>query len=341
MIDKIKEMINSPEGLKKIIETDDQELRGCIFQYASSLRDSVYGKKVFFRGLIEFTNYCKNDCFYCGIRRSNTKAERYRLTDEQILDCCRTGYNLGFRTFVLQGGEDDYYTDDHLCALVSRIKTDFSDCCITLSIGERSRDSYARLKAAGAERYLLRHETADEHHYRKLHPPSQCLARRKQCLYDLKDLGYQVGAGLMVGSPFQTTESLVEDLFFLRDLQPHMVGIGPYIPHKDTPFADFESGTIDKTLIMLALTRILLPNVLLPATTAVGTLDPKGREKAFKAGANVVMPNLSPIDVREAYSLYNNKICTGDEAASCVKCIGNRIRCSGLEPDMGRGDYRG
>lgn len=340
-----QKIINNPgdsitaEELAVLIDVQDEELRRRIFQEASRIRDQVYGRRVFFRGLIEFSNYCKNDCLYCGIRRSNRKAERYRLTEEQILECCETGYRLGFRTFVLQGGEDPFFTDEIICNLVSEIKRRYPECAITLSIGEKSRASYEKFKFAGVDRYLLRHETASDEHYRKLHPESMSLASRKKCLWDLKNIGFQVGAGFMVGSPYQTSLDLAQDLLFLKELQPHMVGIGPFIPHKDTPFASFEAGTLEKSIIMVALTRILLPHALLPATTALGTINPKGREQGLMAGANVVMPNLSPKSVRNAYSLYNDKICTGEEAAECMMCIQGRIRSTALEPDLSRGDH--
>ena len=299
----------------------------------------IYGNRVFIRGLIEFTNYCKNDCYYCGIRRSNHCADRYRLTKEEILSCTDTGYELGFRTFVLQGGEDPYFTDARICELVSEIRQKHPDCAITLSIGEKSKDSYKRYFDAGADRYLLRHETANGTHYRRLHPDELSLEHRKQCLWDLKEIGYQVGCGFMVGSPGQTTETLYEDLQFIRELMPHMVGIGPFIPQKDTPFAREPAGTMEQTLRLLSIIRLIHPHVLLPATTALGTIHPKGRELGIQSGANVVMPNLSPVDVRDKYKLYDNKICTGDEAAECRFCMENRMKSIGYQVVVSRGDY--
>lgn len=252
---------------------------------AVRLRKQYYGDKVYTRGLIEFTNYCKNDCYYCGIRRGNRHAQRYRLSGEEILDCCENGYALGFRTFVLQGGEDPYYTDERMADIVRSIRRDYPDCAITLSIGEKSYESYKLFKEAGADRYLLRHETASEELYRRLHPEEMLLSHRKQCLYDLKALGYQVGAGFMVGSPGQKMEHLAEDLIFLKELQPQMVGIGPFIPHHETRFANETAGSVGLTLFLLSVIRILLPKVLLPATTALGTMDPLGREKGLAAGA--------------------------------------------------------
>lgn len=296
---------------------------------ADGVRRSIYADEVYIRGLIEFTNHCKNNCFYCGIRRDNKNAVRYRLTEDEILSCCREGYSLGFRTFVLQGGEDDYYTDSRLCDIVSRIRSEFPDCAITLSVGERSCESYKMLKKAGANRYLLRHETATGEHYSKLHPPVMDLENRKRCLFYLKELGYQVGSGFMVGSPFQTNENIIADLRFLKDLEPDMIGIGPFIVHHDTPFKDFESGTCEMTLKLISILRLMFPHALIPSTTALGTINPKGRELGLKAGANVVMPNLSPVGVRKKYELYENKICTGEEAAQCRSCLERRVESAG------------
>ena len=305
---------------------------------AVRIQKKYFENKIYTRGLIEFTNYCRNDCYYCGIRRSNRNASRYRLTKEEILQCCENGYELGFRTFVLQGGEDPWFNDDRMVDIIRSVKQGYPDCAITLSIGEKSKESYQRFKDAGADRYLLRHETASEEHYRYLHPESLSLANRKQCLYTLKELGYQIGAGFMVGAPGQTLEYLAEDLVFLKDLNPHMVGIGPFIPHHDTKFAEEPAGSVDLTLFLLSVIRIMLPQVLLPATTALGTLDPRGREKGFQASANVVMPNLSPVKNRKQYELYDNKICTGEEAAECRGCLARRVESVGYEIVTDRGD---
>lgn len=334
------EQILPEEELIALITDATPESDEYLFEQARKAREAVYGKAVYMRGLIEFTNYCKNDCYYCGIRRSAKGAERYRLSEEQILDCCEAGYGLGFRTFVLQGGEDGYYTDERILSIVSGIKEKYPDCAVTLSIGERERASYEAFFEAGADRYLLRHETADDAHYRLLHPPELSPAHRKQCLRDLKEIGYQVGCGFMVGSPGQRPEHLAEDLQFIHELKPHMVGIGPFVPHHDTPFAKEVQGGLELTLRLLAIIRLMEPHVLLPATTALGTIDPRGREKGILAGANVVMPNLSPQDVRKKYMLYDNKICTGDEAAECVKCLERRIASTGYELVCDRGDYR-
>ena len=301
---------------------------------------AYFGNRIYIRGLIEISNYCKNDCYYCGIRKSNRNARRYRLSKEEILSCCRLGYDLGFRTFVLQGGEDPYFTDDILSDIISEIKKRYPDCAVTLSLGERSRESYKRLFDAGADRYLLRHETANEAHYRKLHPENQSLKNRKECLKALMEIGYQTGTGFMVGSPWQTNEHLAEDLLYIRELSPAMVGIGPFIPHSDTIFAGKEQGSLEKTLFLLALLRIMMPDVLLPSTTALGTIHPKGRELGILAGANVVMPNLSPVYVRDKYMLYDNKICTGDEAAECIACMKRRMESIGYEIVVDRGDYK-
>ncbi|NBJ00157.1 [FeFe] hydrogenase H-cluster radical SAM maturase HydE [Lachnospiraceae bacterium] len=327
------------EEYARLLEASgDPEVRSRLSREAVRLRKLYYGDKVFTRGLIEFTNYCKNNCYYCGIRCQNPHAKRYRLSREEILDCCENGYGLGFRTFVLQGGEDPFFTDERMTEIIREIKTRYPDCALTLSIGERSFESYRRFREAGADRYLLRHETADEAHYRKLHPENLTLANRKRCLRDLKALGYQVGAGFMVGSPGQTSAELAEDLCFLEELQPEMVGIGPFIPHHETPFAEAEAGSVDLTLFLLSVIRILLPKVLLPATTALGTLDPRGREKGLLAGANVVMPNLSPVKNRKQYDLYDNKICTGEEAAECRECLAHRVESVGYRLVTERGD---
>jgi biotin synthase len=326
--------------LLALLEHRTPEIARYLFERARAVRHMVYGHEVYMRGLIEFTNYCKNDCYYCGIRRSNVDANRYRLTQEQILACCAAGHGLGFRTFVLQGGEDPFYTDDKIVALVCAIKRDFPDCALTLSIGEKSRESYQAYFDAGADRYLLRHETANSRHYEKLHPQGMNLHHRKECLFTLKEIGYQVGCGFMVGSPYQTSECLVDDLLFLKELNPHMVGIGPFIPHSQTPFASQSSGTLELTLYLLGIIRLMLPQALLPATTALGTIHPQGREQGILAGANVVMPNLSPVSVRSKYMLYDNKICTGDEAAECRWCMNGRMERIGYHLAVSRGDYK-
>ncbi|MDO5547023.1 MAG: [FeFe] hydrogenase H-cluster radical SAM maturase HydE [Eubacteriales bacterium] len=326
------------EALRSLLETDAAD--ALLREAAEEVRRQYYGDAVYLRGLIEFTNYCKNDCYYCGIRHGNREATRYRLSQEEILSCCREGYALGFRTFVLQGGEDPYYTDEKICSIVSAIRTAYPDCAITLSIGEKPRASYQAYFDAGANRYLLRHETATEAHYRKLHPDNMSLSNRKRCLFDLKEIGYQVGAGIMVGSPYQTTEHLLADLRFLQELSPDMIGIGPYLTHAETPFCDQPNGSLALTLRLLSILRLMFPYVLLPATTALGTIHPQGRELGLRAGANVVMPNLSPVGVRELYQLYENKICTGEEAAQCRGCLERRVLSVGYHVVTDIGNVR-
>lgn len=317
----------SDEELKALIDTDDTEP---LFKEALRVRRENYGDAVYIRGLIEFTNYCRNNCYYCGIRRGNTGLSRYRLTREDILECTAAGYELGFRTFVLQGGEDLSYSDKELCEIVHDIKAAHSDCAVTLSIGEKNRESYAAYKSAGADRFLLRHETADNTHYAMLHPAEMSLENRKRCLWDLKELGYQVGSGFMVGSPFQTIDNLVSDLRFLEELEPDMIGIGPFLPHADTPFGDKEKGSLKRCVNLIALLRLMFPYALIPATTALGTIHPEGREMGLMAGANVVMPNLSPQNVRKLYTLYDDKLCTGAEAAQHLDELRAKVESVGF-----------
>lgn len=301
-------------------------------------RKAVYSTDVYIRGLIEISNYCKNDCLYCGIRRSNSNCSRYRLTENQILFCCDAGYTLGFRTFVLQGGEDVCFNDDRVCDIICAVKEKYPDCAVTLSLGERSKESYKALYDAGADRYLLRHETADAFHYSRLHPEQMSFDNRMKCLYNLKEIGYQVGCGFMVGSPFQTNEMLAKDLKFIESFKPDMCGIGPFIPHSDTPFYSFTAGSLEKTLFLLSLIRLICPEILLPATTALGTISPNGREQGILAGANVIMPNLSPIDAREKYLLYDNKLSVGAEAAENIKLLKQQISAVGYSIVTDRGD---
>lgn len=341
LIDKLyQEQMLSREEFHKLLANRSKETDLYARELANQVRQKIYGNKIYVRGLIEFTNYCKNDCFYCGIRRSNQNAQRYRLTQEDILECAKQGYELGFRTFVLQGGEDGFFSDEKIVGIIRKLKEQYPDCAVTLSIGEKSEESYRAYKDAGADRYLLRHETADGRHYRRLHPIQMSCENRKNCLRILKRLGYQTGAGFMVGSPLQTVDDLVEDFIFLKELDPEMVGIGPFIAHKDTPFCNEKSGSLEDTLFYLALVRLMLPNVLLPATTALGTIHPQGRELGILSGANVVMPNLSPVSVRKKYMLYDGKICTGDEAAECSACLGKRMEKIGCEIVCDRGDCK-
>ena len=341
LLEKLRDThtLSEDEYLELILHRD--VIRDCAEAMAREECKIHYGDSVFIRGQIEFTNFCRNNCYYCGIRAGNAKAERYRLSPEEISFCADEGHRLGFRTFVLQGGEDPYYTDEILCGIVRDLKSRHPDCAVTLSVGERPYESYRALREAGADRYLLRHETADRAHYESLHPSDMSFDNRQRCIADLKSLGYQVGVGFMVGSPGQTDRHLAKEMLYLKKTDPEMVGIGPFIPHKDTPFAAEPAGSAELTLFLLSLIRLTLPSVLLPATTALGTLDPEGREKGILAGANVVMPNLSPTDVRGKYLLYDNKICTGDEAAQCILCLKNRIEKTGRKIVTARGDYAG
>lgn len=323
-----------------LIEQREGELTAFLREQAVSRRRAIYGNAVFVRGLIEISNICKNDCLYCGIRKSNGQCSRYRLSEQEILACTEEGYALGFRTFVLQGGEDPFFTDEVLEKLIGQIKRRHPDCAVTLSLGERSRESYERLFAAGADRYLLRHETAEEGHYRRLHPEALSYQNRMNCLKTLQEIGYQVGCGFMVGSPFQTAAHLAKDLKFVETFSPDMCGIGPFIPHQETPFAAFPAGSAELTCFLLSVIRLIKPNILLPATTALGTVHPRGREMGIEAGANVVMPNLSPVSVRKKYELYDHKICTGEESAQCKDCLQARMRSIGYEIAVDRGDIK-
>lgn len=340
LADKLEREHNlSDEEFADILVCHDPKFVDALTEKARAVRERVYGREVYLRGLIEFTNYCRNNCRYCGIRSGNRNAKRYRLSEEEIVSCSDQGYELGFRTFVLQGGEDPYDTDERIVSILRTIKERHPDAAITLSIGERDKESYSKFFEAGASRYLLRHETADRSHYEKLHPANMSYEHRMQCLRDLRDIGYQVGCGMMIGSPYQTTQHLVKDLRFLQEFKPEMVGIGPFIPHRDTEYAQYPAGSTDITLRLLSVIRLLLPEVLLPATTALGTADPLGREKGLAAGANVVMPNISPVSVRDKYLLYDNKICTGNEAAECIRCMGLRVLRTGYQVVESRGDH--
>lgn len=322
----------------RLIEGANEELAQLLFERARSVQKAHYGNKIYIRGLIEFTNYCRNDCYYCGIRKSNSNLVRYRLGKKEILSCCAKGYELGFRTFVLQGGEDGFYTDEKMCTLIREIKRRYPECAITLSIGEKDRSAYENYYQAGADRYLLRHETYDEEHYRVLHPATLSAKHRQSCLFTLKEIGYQVGSGFMVGSPGQTAEHLAMDMLFLKELHPHMVGIGPFLTQKDTPFRGEKSGTLFQTLYMLGLLRLMLPEVLLPATTALGSIAPDGRKLGVLAGANVVMPNLSPVENRKQYRLYDQKRYMGNEAAEGLEILKNEMKEIGYEVVVDRGD---
>lgn len=345
---RINELINTLEKkhtlsideYKELIEGHSKESALIASDKAVKIRKSIYGNSVYIRGLIEVSNICRNDCLYCGIRKSNLHCDRYRLTPSNILDCCRDGYKLGFRTFVLQGGEDAQFSAKNVCDIVDKIKNEYPDCALTLSLGEYSKKDYLSMFNAGADRYLLRHETADKEHYEKLHPSNMSFDNRMNCLYNLKEIGFQTGCGFMVGSPYQTSETLAKDLKFIETFSPDMCGIGPFIPHKDTLFRDMPAGTVELTCFLLSIIRLIHPNVLLPSTTALGTVHPRGRELGILAGANVVMPNLSPVNVRNKYLLYDNKICTGEESAQCIRCLENRMKSIGYEIVTDRGDIK-
>ena len=329
------EFITLLDGLK-----EDTKAAAMLQQEAQKTALEHFGNAVYIRGLIEFTNFCRNDCFYCGIRKSNFEAVRYHLSKDAIMECCRIGYDLGFRTFVLQGGEDMSYSDQAMYEIISTIRQAYPDCAITLSAGERDKETYQLWFDAGANRYLLRHETADPEHYRKLHPPRMRYEHRIQCLKDLKSIGYQTGTGFMIGSPFQTTAQLAQDLKFIHELQPEMIGIGPFIPHVDSPFKNQPAGSAERTLHLISILRLMRPEALIPSTTALGTIHPEGRELGILAGANVVMPNLSPLDVRKNYLLYNDKICTGEEAAESIEKLKEKMSRIGYRIVTDRGDYR-
>jgi len=323
-----------------LITNKSDEAAEILAEKARAVREKHYGKAVYIRGLIEIGNICKNDCLYCGIRRGNKNCDRYRLTEAEILECADEGYTLGFRTFVMQGGEDGSFSDEFMCSVIEKLKAKYPDCAITLSIGERSRESYERLFNAGADRFLLRHETADKEHYEKLHPKELSFDNRMECLKNLKEIGFQTGCGFMVGSPFQTNRHIAKDLKFIEEFRPQMCGIGPFIPHKDTPFRDYPAGTAEMTCYLLSIIRLIHPKILLPATTALGTIMNGGREKGILSGANVVMPNLSPVSVRKKYMLYNGKISTGDEAAEAVNNLAKSMKKIGFEVVTDRGDFK-
>jgi len=347
MTDQVRELIDKLEAQHSLAEEEyallaeggDSDAASYAAAKADRVRREIYGNEVFIRGLIEVSSYCKNDCLYCGLRRSNTQADRYRLTEEEILECADEGYKLGFRTFVLQGGEDPHFSPLLVCGIVSSLKSAHPDSAVTLSLGEQTKDIYKSYREAGADRYLLRHETADADHYGKMHPSDMSFDNRMRCLKDLRELGFQVGCGFMVGSPYQTSQTIAKDLKFIEEFKPEMCGIGPFVPHRHTPFGMFEQGSLEQTLFLLSVIRLINPKVLLPATTALGTIDPRGRELGIMAGANVVMPNLSPVSVRKKYELYNGKICTGEEAAECIRCLDARMQSIGYKIAVGRGDY--
>lgn len=328
----------SLQEYQRLIDCRTPEIANILAEQAVLARKKIYGNAVYVRGLIEISNYCKNDCLYCGIRRSNRRCARYRLSPDEILLCAKEGYRLGFRTFVLQGGEDTFFSDRVLYELIQTLKKNHPDCAVTLSLGERGKESFRILREAGADRYLLRHETADREHYQSLHPPEMSYEHRMQCLWDLRELGYQVGCGFMVGSPKQTSTTLAQDLKWIEKFKPDMCGIGPFIPHRETPFCAEPPGTVELTCYLLSIIRLIHPPVLLPSTTALATIAPQGRERGILAGANVVMPNLSPESVRNKYELYDNKLCTGAESAQCMNRLDIQMRSIGYKIVKERGD---
>lgn len=324
-----------------LLTCSDTETLLYLQRQAQEVALAHFGNAVFIRGLIEISNRCRNNCYYCGIRKGNTSVTRYALNRKAILECCREGYSLGFRTFVMQGGEDPALTDDWTEQTVAAVHGEFPDCAISLSLGEKSREAYERFFRAGANRYLLRHETYNEQHYRQLHPREMSLNNRLQCLHHLKEIGYQTGTGIMVGSPGQRLEHLVEDLLFIEKFRPEMIGIGPFIPHHDTPFAGEPAGSVEMTLKLLSVFRLMHPSALIPSTTALATLASDGRERGILAGANVVMPNLSPREQRDNYTLYNNKASFGAEAAEGLCKLAQRLASIGYRISTERGDYEG
>lgn len=316
---------------------DPQDVEYLMSQ-AREVAQLKFGKHVFLRGLIELSNVCRNDCLYCGIRRSNHQVARYTLTREQVLACCEQGYEIGFRTFVLQGGEWGEEQSKWIADLIAEIRQHWPDCAITLSLGEHPKETYALWREAGADRYLLRHETHNSRLYGLLHPKGMTIGNRLQCLDWLKQLGFQVGAGIMVGSPFQSLKTIVEDIQYLIEFQPHMIGIGPFIPHHDTPLRRFPAGSVEMTARLYAIMRLALPQALIPSTTAMASLSPNGRLRGILSGANVVMPNLSPEDNRKQYSLYDNKASLGAESAQGIRALADELATIGYSIDWSRGD---
>lgn len=323
----------------ELLQCNDIDTMDYLRSQAQSVALERFGRDIYVRGLIEITNECRNNCLYCGIRQANKMVARYSLSQATILDCCRQGYELGFRTFVLQGGENPQMTDKWVKDIVAQIHSLYPDCAITLSLGERSRQVYEAFFEAGASRYLLRHETITDDHYRRLHPTDMSLQNRIQCLHDLKEIGYQTGTGIMVGSPYQTLENLTDDLKFIEEFKPHMIGIGPFIPHTQTPFAGASAGSVAMTLKLISIFRLMSPSALIPSTTALASLSADGRCQGILAGANVVMPNLSPPTFRDQYSLYNNKAAFGSESAEGLRLLQEELNTINYNISRERGDY--
>ena len=339
LIDQLRDTGHLPaEGFFALLTMRDREAEAYLMEQARQVAVQRFGRGIYVRGLIELSNVCRNDCLYCGIRRSNGRVERYTLTREQVMNCCEQGYEIGFRTIVLQGGEWGEERSQWIADLVAEVKQHWPDCAITLSLGEHPRETYALWRQAGADRYLLRHETRNERLYSLLHPRGMTIEHRLQCLDWLQELGFQVGAGFMVGAPFQSLRSIVEDIQFLVAFRPQMIGIGPFIPQHDTPLARFPAGTVEMTARIYAILRLALPQALIPSTTAMATLAPGGRLRGILAGANVVMPNLSPVESRAKYSLYDNKASLGAESAQGVMQLSRELATIGYSIDWSRGD---
>ena len=339
LVDKLRDEHRlTPDEYRALLIMRDAQVIDYLMDQARTVSQLHFGRGIYLRGLIELSNVCRNDCLYCGIRRSNCHVERYTLSHDQVLACCEQGYKIGFRTFVLQGGEWGEERSRWIADLIGDIKKGWPDCAVTLSLGEHPRETYALWRDAGADRYLLRHETHHPRLYSLLHPQRMSLAHRLQCLDWLKELGFQVGTGIMVGAPFQTLESIIEDIEYLVDFQPQMIGLGPFIPHHDTPFRRFPAGSVEMTAKLYAILRLAMPKALIPSTTAMATLAPDGRCRGILAGANVVMPNLSPTDTRKQYSLYDNKAALGAESAQGVKILADELAAIGYHIDWSRGD---
>jgi biotin synthase len=323
---------NKTDIIKWLKADDAAEL----FAMADDIRKRYFKDEVHIRGIIEFSNYCMKNCFYCGLRRDNKTIERYRISEDEIIDTALKAGELGYKTILLQSGEDGGYTIEGLCAIIKRIRSNL-DCAITLSLGEKSFDEYRSLRDAGADRYLLRFETSDRGLFNKLKPDSS-YENRLDCIKNLKKLGFQVGSGFMVGLPGQTYEILADDILLLRELDLDMIGIGPFLSHHNTPLGNSASGTLDLTLRALAIIRILMPDVHIPATTAMGTVEKGGREKALQCGANVIMPNVTPIKYRKYYEIYPNKICIDDAPSDCRACIEGMLKSLGRAAATNKGD---
>ena len=329
----------SSNGYRSLLTCDDVKVNDYLQSQARQVANDVFGKGIFVRGLIELTNVCRNDCYYCGIRKSNTAVERYMLTAEQVMQCCEQGHKLGFRTFVLQGGELPRDKWQWIAGLVAEIKTSWNDCAVTLSLGEWPKDVYKEFHKAGADRYLLRHESHNATHYSMLHPAEMSLTNRLQCLNWLKELGFQVGTGIMAGSPWQTLDNIVEDIEFIENFQPEMIGLGPFVPQHETPLGNHATGSAELTCKLYSIFRLMFPNALIPSTTALNSIDPHGRIKGIMAGANVVMPNLSPTNVRELYALYDGKSSVNAEAAEGIAQLEAQLKTIGYHINWSRGDF--